>query len=274
MVALTRVAARAVSAVCGICAVAAVVVADSAIKPGNAAVLIDDFPELAAGVQAAIGIALTPVGGSATPLSLGNWDIGPAWSTIKVPLVMAALRDEQTPRVTEQMTAAITQSDNAAADAIWAALGAPGTAARKVDAVLAEAGDPTHVESQRKRPEYSAFGQTQWTLTNQVRFLSAAACDDRNAPVLSLMGRIERDQRWGLGNISGTRFKGGWGPSATGKYLVRQLGLISTRTGISVVAVAAEPHSGALNDGIQALNQIANWLANHLVMLPGGRCPG
>jgi hypothetical protein len=257
----------------GICVVGAVIIADRGIRPGNSAALVDDFSELQASVKAAIGIALAPVGGSGTPLSFGNWRSGPAWSTMKVPLVMAALREEQPPHVAEQMTAAITQSDNAAADAIWVGLGDPATAASKVEAVLAETGDFTRVQSQRVRSEFSAFGQTDWPLINQARFMSAATCDYRNTPVLTLMGRIERDQRWGLGIIPGTRFKGGWGPSPANKYLVRQMGLITTPTGTSVVAVAAEPYSGAYNDGIRVLNQVANWLANHIVTLPSGGCP-
>jgi hypothetical protein len=268
-----RIVIRAVSAVFGICVLAAVIVADSGTRPGNSAALIDDFPELQASVKAVIGIVLAPVGGSGIPLSLGNWRSGRAWSTMKVPLVMAALREEQPPHVTEQMTAAITRSDNAAAEAIWVGLGDPVTAARKVEAVLAGTGDPTRVQSQRVRPDFTAFGQTDWPLTNQVRFMSTTACDNRSAPVLTLMGQIERDQRWGIGDIPGTRFKGGWGPSADRKYLVRQMGLVPTPTGSSAVAVAAEPYSGTYDDGIRVLNQIANWLANHIVTLPSGRCP-
>jgi hypothetical protein len=256
----------------GICVVAGIAIADSGITPGNSTALVEDFSQLKASVKATIGIVLAPVGGSGTPLSLGNWHSGPAWSTIKVPLVLAALREEQSPSVTKQMTAAITQSDNAAAEAIWVGLGDPATAAGKVEAVLAQAGDLTRVQSQRVRPEFSAFGQTDWPLANQARFMSAAVCDSRNKAVLTMMGQIDRDQRWGLGNIPGTRFKGGWGPSPAGKYLQRQMGLMITPRGTTVAAVAAEPHSGSYDDGIRVLNQVANWLANHIVMLPSGRC--
>jgi hypothetical protein len=263
---------RVVAAAFGICVIAIVTVADIGMRPADSAALSDDFSELQASVRGAIGIALAPVGGSETPVRLGSWRSGPAWSTMKVPLVMAALREERVPYVTEQMTAAITKSDNAAADAIWTGLGDPATAAGKVDAVLADAGDATHVQSQQVRREFSAFGQTDWPLTNQVRFMSTAACDSRNTPVLTLMGRIDKGQRWGLGRIPGARFKGGWGPSPTGKYLQRQIGLISTPLGLSVVAVAAEPYSGTYGDGIRVLDKVADWLANHIVILPSRRC--
>jgi hypothetical protein len=253
--------------------IAAVVVADAEVRPGNTAALAGDFHRLQSNVNARIGVALTPLGGSGPTFSLGEWRSGSAWSTIKVPLVIAALRDEHPPpHVTAQMTAAITESDNAAADAIWAGLGDPVTAAHKVEAVLAAAGDFTPVQSQQVQPPYSPYGQTEWPLTAQVHFLSVAACESTNAPVLALMGQIEKDQRWGLGKIAGTRFKGGWGPDPSEKYLVRQMGLLNTPTGISVATIAAEPYSGTFADGITALNQIAEWLADHIVALPSGRC--
>ncbi len=257
----------------GICVVGVVMVADGEVRPGGTAALISDFQYLQRSAQAAIGIALEPVGGSETPLSLGDWPTGPAWSTIKVPLVIAALREQSFPHITDQMTASITRSDNAAADAIWAGLGDPETAAGKVEAVLAETGDSTRVEFHKVRPEFSVYGQTDWPLTRQVRFLSAAACDPRNTPVFSLMGQIEKDQRWGLGAILGARFKGGWGPSRANRYLVRQMGVIVTPAGATAVAVAAEPYSGKFADGIRVLNQIARWLSAHIIMLPSARCP-
>lgn len=92
-----RIGFRITAAVFGICAVAAVMVGESDVRPGSTAALITDFPYLQSSVKAAIGIAVQPVGGSETPLSLGDWRSGPAWSTIKVPLVIAALREEGPP---------------------------------------------------------------------------------------------------------------------------------------------------------------------------------
>jgi hypothetical protein len=215
---------------------------------------------------------MSAVGGSAPPVVLGDWSSGPAWSTMKVPVVMAALRASDSGEVTSEMTAAITQSDNAAAETVWASLGDPSTAARKVEAVLAGFGDATVVQQEKVRPEYSAFGQTDWALANQSRFLSAAACDRRNDTVLALMGDVAPDQSWGLGAIPGTKFKGGWGPSVSGAYLVRQIALIPTPSGLSAVAVAAQPNSGTYEDGIAALNKVADWLTAHSAALPTGNC--
>jgi hypothetical protein len=97
-------------------------------------------------------------------------------------------------------------------------------------------------------------------------------CDETNAPIFTLMGQIEDDQRWGLGTIPNTRFKGGWGPSPTGNYLVRQLGVLNMPTGLTAVAVATEPASGSLNDGTQELTEVSKWLTSHMAELPTGQC--
>ena len=71
----------------------------------------------------------------------------------------------------------------------------------------------------------------------------------KREPIFTLMGRVEAVQRWGIGTIAGSRFKGGWGPSPTGAYLVRQIGIITTPNGMIAVALAAQPASGTYDDG-------------------------
>ncbi|MCU1698763.1 MAG: hypothetical protein JWR34_4826 [Mycobacterium sp.] len=234
--------------------------------------LASEFAELQSGLDARIGLAVAAVDDGGAALMWGQWTSGPAWSTIKVPLAIAALREEVSPRATDAMVAAVTQSDNAAAESIWEGLGDPAMAAHKVQAVLAENSDPTTVEGTKVRPEFSAFGQTNWSLLDQARFMAAAGCDGRNTAVLALMGDVEQDQRWGLGIIPAARFKGGWGPSISGHYLVRQIGLVTTATGTSAIALAAEPASGSFDDGIRDLTTMARWLIGHIAVLPAGRC--
>jgi hypothetical protein len=240
--------------------------------PGPPTALAADFARLETELNAVVGIAVSAVGDDRTPMTLGQWRSGPAWSTIKVPLVIAALRQEDPPKITEAMTAAITESDNAAAESLWASLGDPVTAAHKVDAVLRQTGDPTTVQSKRVRPEYSAFGQTVWPLTDQARFISRAVCDNANAPIFALMGEVQTDQSWGIGSVPGSRFKGGWGPSPTGSYLVRQTGVLAAPSGMVAVALAAEPSSGTFEDGAAALTKVASWLMAHSAALPAGQC--
>lgn len=236
----------------------------------HAADLAGDFTQLAHRLNAAMGLAVVAVGSAEPPLTYGDWQQGPAWSTIKVPLVIAAYRAQG--KVTDQMKAAIIESDNAAAEALWQQLGDPATAAATVQQVLQETGDPTTVESRRLRREFTIFGQTNWSLTNQVRFTGHAFCNKANAPIFALMGDISPQQRWGIGQLPGAQFKGGWGPSPAGKYLARQLGVLDTPTGKVAVAIAAEPESGLFDDGKRALDAAASWLTSHLAQLPAAQC--
>jgi hypothetical protein len=240
--------------------------------PNALSTLTSDFDQLKNSLNAQVGVVVGAVGSNEDPIVLGDLQIGKAWSTMKVPLAIAALQEEHPPKVTDTMTAAITESDNAAAEKIWASLGDPDTAAQKVEGVLQQADDHTKVESHKVRPEFTAFGQSDWTLTNQVRLMSYAACQNSDVPILDLMGQVEPDQRWGVGAIANTRFKGGWGPSPTGQYLVRQMGVLTTPAGQTAVAVAAQPASGSFNDGTQDLTEISTWLERHLGALPGGQC--
>ena len=123
------------------------------------------FEELAAAVPATTGIAIARPGITEV-YSLGRWSGGVAWSTIKVPLAIAALRNDRA-RANDLVVKAITESDNHASEQLWSELGEPADAARLVQAVVAEGGDTaTVVESRRLRPGYTAFGQTQWPLAS------------------------------------------------------------------------------------------------------------
>jgi hypothetical protein len=234
--------------------------------------LESDFAQLQENLNAQIGIAVSGVGKGATPLLLGKWSTGPAWSTIKVALTIAALRAQGSSDVTDAMRAAIVDSDNDAAESVWESLGDPATAARKVEDVLREYGDPTVVESRRLRPQFSAFGQTDWSLLNQATFVAGAACDGKNGPIFDLMRHIAQGQRWGIGTLPDSQFKGGWGPSTSGSYLVRQIGVFPTANGMVAVAMAAQPASGSFDDGTQDLNEMATWLKDHMDALPSSQC--
>jgi hypothetical protein len=230
------------------------------------------FNELRTTISADVGLSVAPIGGGDQMQSFGDWTTGPAWSTIKIPLSLALLRADATGEVPGSVRAAITQSDNAAAQSIWEQLGDSEVAAGKVESVLLQAGDPTQVQSLVTRPGFSAFGQTDWSLVNQVRFLAAVSCDDRNQPVFDLMADIVSGQRWGLGSLDGARFKGGWGPGTGGGYLVRQFGVITIPGGELAVAMAATPASGSFSDGTADLGTIASWVAEHVAEFRPGSC--
>jgi len=248
---------------------AEVFAADAPLAPAGED-LAASFAELAGSVDATIGVAIAPVGNATAPLSLGEWTTGPAWSTIKVPLAIAALR--ASPQLTGSAAAAITRSDNAAAETLWSSLGDPATAAASVEAVLRAGGDGTTVESRKVRPEFSAFGQTIWPLVNQAVFLASAACNPADRGVIELMTNVIGDQRWGLGSIPGAAIKGGWGPTPGGNYEVRQIGIVDTPTGKASVAIGVAPASGAFSDGVNAVDVVADWVKSHLAELPSGNC--
>jgi hypothetical protein len=234
--------------------------------------LAAEFTELETRLHASMGLVVSAVGANPRQLVLGDWATGPAWSTMKVPLIIAALDEEHPPVITDSMRAAITESNNAAAESIWEKLGDPLAAAHKVEEVLNKYGDPTTVQWRKLWPQFTAFGQTIWSLTNQARFTAGAVCDPANAPVFQLMGQVVTDQRWGLGLIPNTRFKGGWGPSPNKRYLVRQLGILEMPTGLTAVALATQPASGSFADGTAQLTELSKWLTQHLAALPVGRC--
>src|SRR4051812_28111862 len=66
---------------------------------------------------------------------------GVAWSTAKVPVTVAALQRSSSASTRSRAQAAITRSDNAAAEKLWRSLGRPATAGRRTQAVFGAAGD-------------------------------------------------------------------------------------------------------------------------------------
>jgi hypothetical protein len=180
-----------------------------------------------------------------------------AWSTIKVPLTIAALRNDAM-GTHDLVVKAITESDNPASEKLWSLLGEPAKAARQVRAVMREAGDTTTVvESQRLRHGFTAFGQTRWSLDRQARFAAQLPHLGGASTVIDLMHRLTAGQRWGLA-AKGIASKGGWGPGVDGNYLVRQFGIMSAASGHVGVALAAEAHT--FEAGVDALNTMTGWL--------------
>ena len=226
--------------------------------------LDNSFQALSGSVPATVGVAIASAGG-ADAASFGRWSTGVAWSTIKVPLVIAALRAGSGGR--ELMAATITQSDNAAAEQLWCQLGNPDEAAEQVQAVMRDAGDTTtEVESRRLRAEYTAFGQTQWSLIRQARFAAGLPSIPDASPVVDLMGNLAPDHRWGLA-AKGFAAKAGWGPGMRDEYLVRQFAIVPTESGKVGLALAAEAHDGVFETGVDVLNTLTDWVVENLAEL-------
>jgi hypothetical protein len=186
----------------------------------------------------AAGLAVSPLAGGAVEMS-GELRESRAWSTMKVPVIAAALAAGSADW--EAIEAAITRSENDAALRLWDDLD---DGAAQVEAVLRAAGDEeTTLEREPDPRGYSSFGRTVWSLSAAVRFYGALARGDLLPPedthrVLDAMGRIVPEQRWGLGAVNPPMpFKGGWGPSESpeGGYEVIQVGI----AGPTVIAIAA-----------------------------------
>jgi hypothetical protein len=218
-----------------------------------------NFEELSATVPATVGIAIAQ---AAEVYSFGPWSSGVAWSTIKVPLAIAALRSGRS-RAKGLVVKAITESDNAASERLWSQLGKSVDAARQVQAIIEEAGDSaTVVESQRVRPGFTAFGQTHWSLARQAQFAAQLPGIAGASTVFDLMCHLTAGHRWGLA-AKGIAAKGGWGPGGTGRdYLVRQFGVVSTESGDVGVALAAD--APTFDTGVDVLNRLTDWLVGHL----------
>lgn len=216
---------------------------------------MDDFERLERELGGRSGAAFSVAGGPL--IQVGTLVGGPAWSTIKVPLAVAALEQPGAEHLAE---VAITVSDNDAARALWDLLGPPEAAAAAVESVLAAAGDEeTRVETEVVRPPYTSFGQTEWTLAAQQRFAAGLSAVPGAEVVLDLMRRIVPEQRWGFGAVApDAAFKGGWGPDD--RHLVRQFAVFESSGGTVAAAIANEPEDGTYETGAANLTRIADWV--------------
>ncbi|MDO5504401.1 MAG: hypothetical protein Q4G67_14635 [Actinomycetia bacterium] len=202
-----------------------------------------------------------------------------AWSTIKVPLAVAALdAAEPGADVTAQVRAALTASDNDAAAALWGRLGPPEDAATAVDEVL-DAYDSalTRTESEQVRPPFSAFGQTVWSVTDQARFAAAFGCTPAGsaaAEVRAIMAEVVPDQRWGIGRLEDAHFKGGWGPQIDGGYVARQLGDAEVNGQRYALAVSGRVDDGSFEGATAGLDHLVQWWADTVAPDSAGiTCP-
>jgi hypothetical protein len=227
------------------------------------------FTALERSLGAPIGVAVSGLGLGQRAEVAGTLRDAVAWSTSKIPVAMAVYAGGLAGSQQANLRAAITASDNAAAERLWAALGGGDTAARAADAQLHAAGDThTRIEARTLRSGFTPFGQTDWKLTDQVRFTAGMACSDAGTQVLTLMNQTIAAQRWGLGSTGvEAQLKGGWGPGTrpgvNGGYLDRQMGVLVIGHRPLAVTIAALPADGQHGTGTAQLTRIARWLVAH-----------
>lgn len=198
------------------------------------------------------GRAAVSVGG----VTAGDNRPEPAFSTMKVPLSIAALR--QNPGFRQDAEIAVTRSDNPAAHRMFAQV-----PAASIAGVITEAGSKTTL------PAAYQMGTT-WTTSDQAAFASGLRCVPGHEPVLDMMGRVIPEQRWGLGRIAGARFKGGWNYYQNG-HLARQFGLIPGPNGDIAVAITAYSPKG-YQGSFAMLNELADGINAMRADLPPARC--
>ncbi|MEJ5998859.1 hypothetical protein [Corynebacterium sp. H130] len=195
-----------------------------------------DISDILAQYGGTAGIALVDATGTHTAGPLQS-DV--AWSTIKVPIVLAATRQGSADPAL--VSSAIRASDNASAQVLWDSLGPQ--AGSLVATEIGKVAPAPKVVSQVTRPGFSAFGQTQWALTDQASFGFKLQCHDLASSVTPHMGAISNGGGYGLGTLDQAAFKGGWGPDVNGNYLARQFGFVQTPRGTVGVAIAAKAGS-------------------------------
>jgi hypothetical protein len=236
----------------------------------------EGFSAVASKLSGQQGVAIAGIasgGGNLQVTSAGELSGGAAWSTAKVPVAMAAIKAGTGSQANLQ--AAITASDNSAAEQLWAGLGGGNQAAQAADAQLRSSGDSrTSIQPDRLRAGFTPFGQTSWSLADQVQFMAGMQCSRQGKQVLGLMQQVVSGQRWGLANVgTAPRFKGGWGPGVSpgsgGPWLERQMGIVSMPGGDFAVAIASV--GGNHESGIAALNAISAWLKDDLATKSAGR---
>ena len=190
-----------------------------------------------------------------------------AWSTIKVPLSIAAVGHGAAAGSDPwpDIEPAITRSDNDAALRLWSSLGQPQEAAAAVDEVLRTYGSAgTRTESEGVRPPFTPFGQTQWSLVDQARFAAAVACApgaSAAGEVRAVMGRVVEDQRWGIGRVETAYLKSGWGPDDSGAYVLRQLGDGVVDGRWQALALSGRAADGSYPQGAADLSALVEWWA-------------
>ncbi len=229
------------------------------------------FARFAESVGAASAGVTVGSPGRASPQFAGDLMSGTAWSTIKVPIAVRVLQRARgaaglTPAQRGQIDRALTASDNSAAAQLFASLGTVTRAAHEVETVLRAVGDDGTRVSTRGRDGFSPYGQTDWSLVHQHQFMAALAggclsAESGSSYLLGLMGRVTSD-RWGLGSAGvAARWKGGWGPSTDGRYLVRQMGLLRLGGRDRVVTLAAVARDGSFESAQRVATAVARWLA-------------
>lgn len=251
------------------------------------------FASLAARLGGSVGVAVAPLGQGPVQ-TFGSLQEGHAWSTMKVPVLVTLLaEDERTGRSLgsterEDASLALEQSDTAAAEALFRVLErrlrGVSAASAAVQSTLANAGDQsTEINTAPNSRGFTTWGQSIWSASGEVLFFRALArgcllAQQENAKyVLDLMRNVISSQRWGAGEAgypssAQPAFKAGWGPENGGGYLVRQTAIVGSGSRGYVVSMTALPAGGSFSEGVRMVTDLASWARAHF-NLDAGAAP-
>ncbi|MGV0362459.1 S-adenosylmethionine synthetase [Corynebacterium minutissimum] len=173
----------------------------------------------------------------------------PTWSTVKVPIAIAALRDGASPDLVDL---AIKESDNDAAYALWSHVQwNEGDASSALKDLLDDYGSTGELEE--------PFGYSRWLLKDQAVFGSHLPCIPEAEYVYDAMDEIVEWQDNGLDKLPNTRAKGGWGLSEEDNgYTHRQVGVRDAGSDGSIgLAIEVTMPGESAEKAIPALNVLA-----------------
>ena len=245
--------------------------------------LEEDLKEIEKKTGHKVGVAVAAPG-SSDVASAGSWG-GRAWSTINVPLAVAAERLSNSnigsvndpygnhcnyDGISDAIKAAISKSNNCAAWWLWQSVGGDGgSGANSVNAVLRSGGDnSTDVAVSGDGASLTA-SKTIWSLKDQAVFAANLSSVSGSGNIIKDMKtQNANDKKAGLNVFDKSISKGGWG-SGSGAA-TRQFGLVKMSNGQCVaVAIGANYYDSSYN----VLTKIAKALKDNESELPGGKCP-
>lgn len=164
--------------------------------------------------HAKVGVAIAA--GDDT-IAAGDKGTGPVWSTIKVPIAIAALKDGADKSLVDL---AIKESDNDAAYSLWSQVQwQEGSAKKAVGDLLDDYGSRADIHD-------TAFGYSTWPLEEQAVFGAELPCIKEADYVHKVLKDIVPWQKIGLSKEKQTRAKSGWGlDEDENEYTYRQFGV-------------------------------------------------
>lgn len=179
--------------------------------------------------HAKVGVAISA--GDDT-IAVGDKGKGPVWSTIKVPIAIAALKDGADKSLVDL---AIKESDNDAAYSLWSQVQwHEGSADKAVEELLEDYGSHADIHN-------TAFGYSTWSLKDQAVFGAELPCIEEADYVHKVLNDIVSWQKIGLSKEERTRAKSGWGlDEDENEYTYRQFGVhevTGKRVGVALSVV-------------------------------------